>query len=972
MQRYGMPIGKSAKRLRYYKKQIQLFQKNKIRYLWVNGDLEEYLLATDEQAALGFDELKDRLFQLDQDLVKKVADLSGFAWSDLVTPGTAKIVKQWGLKKELEKVGLKTSDFTRFLRVFQNLALATAVRLLVKSENIVSSELKRYANPSELNKVASVLKNDFGPKFLAANELLVDVIMKLQTDKNIDLGGISNPAGRAALLADKNFRTLAFGSRKEVSELIKRRGRKKIQAYLPQALMVMRINSKDEGEIKALLEKRYPDMVKAREDEKKTYQELYKLGREKFPVLSDVSKNFAVLSQHDSSKIAKQILKLLKKKGPDARTTKRRLKRFPDKVWQLKPLILMTMMDEGISQDDNLGIIVLDKVADVDREKLFTSLGLAALGIVLGIAGFFTGGTTWAGLALIGGAATVSFVDFMNEYSDYELHSDAAAAAFEESLTVEPSAFGLVLAAFGVVIDVADVVKHAARIIKPAAEAMSATDDVDAVRKAAGELYDRLSRETLPDYPNGLLRPGAMSREEFIEEFAKLTEKRATRKSKMSGVLLDHMKKADFDNLDGPIQDGLLHIYDVNPGTFEMILTNFAQNPEILTRLGISVYKDRTLAATLMQVHARMGSKAPDVFRFYGGIGNAHIEQLTDVMSVIVHHKITDKGLLTQLLKSRRLQKGLLAKAHKRGYFNELWQDYHARKANLKSTSFLEYVGYRKVPTKLAGGETLADMLGDDYIKLTKEFDRNMVLLRKIDSELAERMSKSAADSGLSEKMYAKLLEILNQDLMQKLPIDQRGFYAPARRRLTRDLAQAASTALRAPKKGQKFLSDARKARKILQKTFPDIFKKNEVLQKYWDEAWAAAKSQKFVGRKEARNAFNLQRDRFWRRVYADPNAKKPFEEAGFVFTGPKAPKIPGFPAWFGKLSIDHIIEISADSTIAVTASNLRFVIAGDNTILSTLGRGMEKHFKKFLNKELQDAGLRDWPTNKIVWIEDP
>lgn len=147
--------------------------------------------------------------------------------------------------------------------------------------------------------------------------------------------------------------------------------------------------------------------------------------------------------------------------------------------------------------------------------------------------------------------------------------------------------------------------------------------------------------------------------------------------------------------------------------------------------------------------------------------------------------------------------------------------------------------------------------------------------------------------------------------------------------------------------------SAARAARKVLQRRIADI----KILKDLWEEAGKAARKTPVLStNKKARDAFNLHRDHFWRLVRKRPDAKKVFEDAGFIFGSELAPVYPGLPGRFGKVSIDHIEEI-AQSAVArsktLDPSNLRFLIMGENSILPALKRAMP-----------------DWP-NSRVRLED-
>ncbi|MCP4470116.1 MAG: S8 family peptidase [Gammaproteobacteria bacterium] len=929
--KFGLPVLSNLKGLKQQRALLRDFRKEKLRLLWITGYLEQYLLTEDEQGELEFDEIKDCIYSLDPKLVKKFAKLTGFAWSDLIAPVFTKRLEVINLEKELKKLGLSTKDLVILIIRFRDTALAKAVRMLVKSEEIVASETKIYKQQSELDRLVQVLREEFGPKFDAANRLLAKAITRIKKDVGFEIAPwkfpYRTPLVKSGIPFNQIMTNFALGDEAGFLRDIRFYGRIAVERVIVEYIHDHKNGGREnKRKIRAKLDEKYSDFKSARKAEQKAYRELRAEGLRAYPILADISYDFATLSLRSGNKIKKAIRKLLAIKGPAAKKTKERLLRKPDLVWELKPLILLVMRVEGITKDDNLGILILDKVDDVDRESTFKSLGLAALGIVLGIAGFFTGGATWLTAGLIAGAATVSLIDLLQEYSDYTLHSDAAAAAFDAALSVEPSAFGMMLASLGLVIDAVDVVKHAAKLIKP----MQHMKNIDEVENAAGEIYEALAKETLPNYPNGLLKQG-VKKEDFVESVTKS----AKRAQGMQSDLAKLLEQVGFKEFDGPVQEGLHRIYDVDPGTFQSIIKAFDRHPNILKRLGAASFRNPTIGASLVHVQRRMGKDAALVFRYYGSIGSEAIDQLPDVMSVIIRGNITNRDLLLEFLRSRRLQKGLLAKADDPELFSRLWNDFTAKKDTLKCKTFLEYVGRRQVPTKLAGDKTIFEIVGPDFATLTTDLEKNLAILNRIDPWLAAELVKPMQSSTLDPKLHKKLNEMLSADIIKDIDL-----YKPARRQVINKVAAGASSVLSA--------ADAKATRAVLQRDLPDIFKEHQVLKEIWDDAWKAAKSQS-ITKDTARNAWDLQRDRFWSRVAKNKEAKKIFENAGFFFVGSGAPRLPGFPGRFGRLSFDHVTEISQDWTKAVDHENLKFMISGDNTILSTLGRH-----------------LPDWPTSRV------
>jgi hypothetical protein len=120
--------------------------------------------------------------------------------------------------------------------------------------------------------------------------------------------------------------------------------------------------------------------------------------------------------------------------------------------------------------------------------------------------------------------------------------------------------------------------------------------------------------------------------------------------------------------------------------------------------------------------------------------------------------------------------------------------------------------------------------------------------------------------------------------------------------------------------------------RRILAKPFShaDI----SVLRQLWDDA-ARPGDAAILNQANSRNLFDLQRNRFWRRVAADPTARKLFTDAGCQFAG-------GAPYLVVRgdrivVTIDHIVERQLNPQLALTASNLRLAFSRENSVVLRL-----------------------------------
>jgi len=106
------------------------------------------------------------------------------------------------------------------------------------------------------------------------------------------------------------------------------------------------------------------------------------------------------------------------------------------------------------------------------------------------------------------------------------------------------------------------------------------------------------------------------------------------------------------------------------------------------------------------------------------------------------------------------------------------------------------------------------------------------------------------------------------------------------------------------------------------------------ILEQIWVDA-ARAGDQQILSVTNARYLFDLQRNRFWRAVAANPQARALFEDAGCQFSG-------GAPYYMlnGRrivMTIDHIMERQTMPQLALSAANLRLSFSRENSVVLRL-----------------------------------
>ncbi|MEX2566031.1 MAG: DUF4157 domain-containing protein [Cyclobacteriaceae bacterium] len=674
-----------------YKEELEYFIANKEKILKSSGLLHSYFLTEDKVRKLNFEVLKDKLFGK-------------------------------------QAVEITEADKAEVLRIFKEIALAKVFVMLEEAYTIAVKESARYKkNPAELDELVTLLSGTFAPKYNMADELRAEAARRFIADHQ--LNEFSVPGGKMT----GNFRRMIKankGSKKDLMEAIATMDAENVQwqfenVYAHNTYLKLgapkqySLPFKDAFKAsKEYVETNYPEFVLARLEDYKTTSELKEKHTGDHPILHDISTDFRILSRKPSIEIKTKVMEILEEKKTSSLQTKRKLLRDPDLVWEFEPLLRGMMQEEGLSKDDVMGKIIHDKIESIKSSKFWRSLALGALGIVLGIAGFFTGGATWAGAALIAASITVSAIDLAIELEDYYFQADASKAVFTDTLTTEPSMLGVVFAIAGLVIDFADVLK----LIKPLGKALKNTDEV---AEYAGEIYDQIKSA-------GKLK-GDIAKEDFVKQLVEGWEKRQQMMQKIPADIKQIIEGENFQSLAPGVKEGLLKVMDENPMAFSTIMKTVGPEVEVLSRLAIISFVDPKVVGALSDITKLLPNEAAikKVFLYYGTVGAKGAFGLPDVVDIINRGAVKNNpNLVEEILTNRSLQQVMLNHAtHPDGMANafKLYKDHLASlPSGGTKPSFLDFLKEKGENIKLdetLGGATKLKELNSSQITFTANLD---------------------------------------------------------------------------------------------------------------------------------------------------------------------------------------------------------------------------------------------------------
>ncbi|MBN2533273.1 MAG: DUF4157 domain-containing protein [Spirochaetales bacterium] len=639
-------------------------------------DYKEITFQSNEQTSMEFQGIKDKIFLLDQDLINMFKDNSGISWCDVANVGLFGLggllvnkirsdIELNYINEELKKKGLSLEALYKVILLFQQKVVSKAELMIMNNLKIVRDEYKRYQNKNELNALLSKLTTTYATDFDEADLLRAKALRRCVAENNIKKALINSlPKDPMSLIivGGLNF-LLTVHSDAEVAEFLSQQP-PDLAEMLTYIIVTLNSNPLLLGTLtftSPSIQSHYPEFQEAKEMDNTTIELMRSKDVEKFPILADVHIDFRSMSRQyrkNSDGFKEKIESLLRESESAGIKTLQTLKESPEKVWELIPLIQLTMTAEKISKDDKIGQLIWDRVTDIQRENTIRSLALAAVGIALGIAGFFTGGATWAALALGAGGAIVSGIDLYFELESYILLSNASRATLGGELSDDPGILGITLAILGLVIDIVDIGVAGFKMIKESAEAIDAASEMT---KAGMKQYNEMAETAAKQYDElqgaGLIRKG-VTKPEFIEKITKATTKLDNAKlshiaPELYNKLLKHM-----DDVPDLMQYGLGSLFKADPGICTKLIDDFAESPSVLARLSNHVLINEDMPESFARIYELLGdTKAKEVLEYFGREGAAIADELPYVVNSLDNIGVTDSKIVQEILTNSRKSK---------------------------------------------------------------------------------------------------------------------------------------------------------------------------------------------------------------------------------------------------------------------------------------------------------------------------
>ena len=655
------------------------------------------------------------------ELNKKIRDMESLIWAERMS-GDPEMhgrdvdwdsiskheVELQTLKKErtqeLNRLGISLEDYERmktdFIHTFEKFAVLIAFRMLSENEMQADIEAQHYARAEEVTAIKAIL-SDLAGKYKESEKLWWEAVSLEDTN-----GKESSYYKNSEEYRSKNTRIMGMG----VVDFSDPK-----RYYSEKNVAYMFTKEKNPSAYFTPWKEKEKNVVS-------TLQESVK----KFPILAypklELRRNASKDAAMTDENLQKMLLGIIKgtddEKGikQNIEATRKELAENHDKIWELPVVIVRAQYELGVIDGVPADLIKAKEKA-VANKGFWESIGLAVLGIGLGLLALASGPVGWLAL---GASIGVGAYEAYSTYSDITFKKETAGTAIDPASalgTQDPSYFWFWVSLVTIGLDVF----QAAKLVKSVAKGIDLAEGVT----------------------KGL-------REARVAAEAKLLE---AGESTAKGKAI------------------LKEIEEINSALSKVKSTEFAENIKLLeplksNPLAVVVMSEALRDKKIVRAVTSLGKLVDkemfeNAIKFYASVGRKSLDELPELMRLIKEGGLeANKRLMAELLSDPRTQRVLLDTqdpAFVAAQF-KAWED--AITAG-KSQSFVKYLEAENLTTKLASDIKLVDMFGEAFATLPNVV-KNRQIMRTVEPRLLD-----AFNAGTLSPEIKKALDVLfNSDVL--------------------------------------------------------------------------------------------------------------------------------------------------------------------------------------------------------------
>lgn len=613
-------------------------------------------------------------------------------------------------QQELNRLGISLEDYeemkTDFIQTFEKFAVLTAFRMLSENEMQADIEAQHYAKAEEVTAIKAIL-SDLAGKYKESEKLWWEAV-SLEDTHGKDNSYYRNSGeyrGKNTEIVD-----MPGGKTRGIDMSNPKR------YYSEKNVAYMFTEEKNPSAYFTPWKEKEKNVVS-------TLQEAVK----KFPILAypklELRRNASNDAAMSDEELQKKLLGIIKgtddEKGikQNIEATRKELAENHDKIWELPVVILRTQYALGVIDGVPAELIKAKQKAVADK-GFWKSIGLAILGIGLGLLALASGPVGWLALAASIG---VGAYDAYSTYSDITFKKETASTAIDPASalgTEDPSYFWFWVSLVTIGFDVF----QAAKLVKSVAKGIDLAEGVT----------------------KGLREARAAAEVKLLE---------AGGESTANGKAI------------------LKEIEEIDSALSKVKSTEFAENIKLLeplksNPLAVVVMSEALRDKKIVRAVTSLGKLVEkemfeNAIKFYAGVGRKSLDELPELMRLIKEGGLeSNKRLMAELLSDPRTQRVLLDTQDPTFVAVQFkaWED--AITAG-KSQSFVKYLEAENLTTKLASDTKLVDMFGEAFATLPTVV-KNRQIMRTVEPRLLD-----AFNAGALSPEIRKALEVLfNSDVL--------------------------------------------------------------------------------------------------------------------------------------------------------------------------------------------------------------
>jgi hypothetical protein len=624
------------------------FVRNKSTYFRSEDRIEAYLKTFSQERETNFQNTKQKLF----DLNMSVAD-----YNKLSKTADTGLLNKYGFSTHADFLALVDT----FKKSFLDKLAGETFTLLDRNEKLVTTEKNRYqAKDADLNELASMLINgklekrysvadekryvvykqffdDFDiqpydiPGKFARMQFLYANVMKSKADGIAFFkGATSDELTNFQKFMNGFFGQSSTGNPDKTKRFYKGLEKKKsidpnlydrlIEDYQPYKGIGDRVLSADLG--KEFINAYYPAIQDAWElDRAATTADSDLI--QKHPFLADVTVNFRDLSREynqiarthgvgtSQTQLKERILELLSTKLDNIKTVREDTTEDISKVWTYETIRQHVMEKESIDKDDIMGTMITEEVKTEEDNQFWWSIGLAAVGVVIGILGVLTLQPEIVALGL--GIGAYQVYEQLDIYTSQKALSNTG---FDEQLSrIDPPLWPVVLSIVGfVAFDIGPTISILSGIARGTA----------ALERALPSIYKNLTKNAAPE--SELVKMGYKGFKQTMLEAYNTGFDAGKNSPAFQKLLADYASTVSLMPRYG--KTVLFKIFEKDPQLAEILVKSCVANPKAISELSLQALANPKLLASYNQLVADLPSEAGTVFRFLGTAGKKYLPQL--------------------------------------------------------------------------------------------------------------------------------------------------------------------------------------------------------------------------------------------------------------------------------------------------------------------------------------------------------